>query len=63
MRNNNEDIINLPHHVSMRHPKMSMFNRAAQFAPFAALTGYSDSIDDATAQNNQLTDETYIDEW
>lgn len=63
MKNDNEDIIHLPHHVSQRHPKMSMLNRAAQFAPFAALTGYSDSIEDATILNNQKTDETYIDEW
>jgi len=38
------DIIDLPHHVSKRHPQMSMWNRAAQFAPFAALTGYEDAI-------------------
>ena len=63
MKNDNEDIIHLPHHVSLRYPKMSMLNRAAQFAPFAALTGYSDSIEDATILNNQKTDETYIDEW
>ena len=41
---NYEDIINLPHHVSKRHPQMSMWNRAAQFAPFSALTGYEDAI-------------------
>ena len=34
------DIINLPHHVSRNHPQMPMMARAAQFAPFAALTGY-----------------------
>ena len=34
------DIIDLPHHVSRRHPQMSKMARAAQFAPFAALTGY-----------------------
>ena len=33
-----DDIINLPHHVSTRHPQMPMINRAAQFAPFAALS-------------------------
>lgn len=39
-----EDIINLPHHVSKKHPKLSMEQRAAQFAPFAALTGYGDAV-------------------
>lgn len=34
------DIIHLPHHVSRNHPQMPMLDRAAQFAPFAALTGY-----------------------
>ena len=43
---NYEDIINLPHHVSKRHPQMSMWNRAAQFAPFSALTSYEDAIKD-----------------
>ena len=38
------DIINLPHHVSKKHPQMSLEERAAQFAPFAALTGYDDEI-------------------
>ena len=42
--NEYEDIINLPHHVSAKHPQMSIEARAAQFAPFAALTGYSDAV-------------------
>ena len=42
-----DDIINLPHHVSKKHPRMSMLDRAAQFSPFAALTGYGDAIDEA----------------
>lgn len=42
-----DDIINLPHHVSERHPQMSMYNRAAQFAPFAALTGHNAAITEA----------------
>ena len=42
--NEYDDIINLPHHVSKSHPQMSMMNRAAQFAPFAALTGHSEAI-------------------
>ena len=46
------DIINLPHHVSRNHPRMTMMARAAQFAPFAALTGY-DAVIDETAR---LTD-------
>ncbi|MBQ7588481.1 MAG: hypothetical protein IJT37_10720 [Lachnospiraceae bacterium] len=40
------DIINLPHHVSKTHPQMSRANRAAQFSPFAALTGLDDAIDE-----------------
>ena len=42
-----DDIIHLPHHVSERHPQMSMYNRAAQFAPFAALTGHNAAITEA----------------
>ena len=41
-----EDIINLPHHVSKKHPQMSMHDRAAQFAPFAALSGHSEAIEE-----------------
>ncbi len=47
-----DDIINLPHHVSVKHPPMSMLNRAAQFSPFAALTGY----DEAVAETARLTE-------
>ena len=47
------DIINLPHHVSRNHPPMPMMNRAAQFAPFAALTGYEAVIQ----ETGLLTDE------
>ena len=39
-----DDIINLPHYEPKHHPRMSMWNRAAQFAPFAALTGYDAAI-------------------
>jgi len=41
------DIINLPHHVSKVHPPMSMMQRAAQFAPFAALNGHQAAIEEA----------------
>ena len=39
-----DDIIRLSHHVSQNHPQMSMHDRAAQFAPFAALTGYEAAV-------------------
>ena len=39
-----DDIINLPHHQSPTRPHMSNYDRAAQFAPFAALTGYGDAV-------------------
>lgn len=42
-----DDIINLPHHVSERHPQMSALDRAAQFSPFAALTGHAAAIKEA----------------
>ncbi|WP_296877066.1 YolD-like family protein [Thomasclavelia sp.] len=42
--NKYDDIINLPHHVSTKHPRMSNYDRAAQFAPFAALTGHQEAI-------------------
>lgn len=48
-----EDIINLPHHVSKKHPQMSLEARSAQFAPFAALTGY----DAAVKETARLTSE------
>lgn len=50
---NYDDIINLPHHVSKTRPQMSMQDRAAQFSPFAALTGY----DAAIKETGRLTDE------
>lgn len=63
-----DDIINLPHHTSKQHRPMSMLNRAAQFAPFAALSGYDEAIKDASqiVINDFTTDEdfpvdTYLD--
>ena len=47
------DIINMPHHVSNNRPQMSMRDRAAQFAPFAALTGYDDAVRETARQTNQ----------
>ena len=39
-----EDILYLPHHTSKTKPRMSVSDRAAQFSPFAALTGYEDAV-------------------
>lgn len=39
-----DDIINLPHHQSATRPHMSLYDRAAQFSPFAALTGYDEAV-------------------
>lgn len=50
---NYDDIINLPHHVSAKHPKMSIYNRAAQFSPFAALTGYEKAIEEARKKQEE----------
>ena len=46
-----DDIIHLPHHVSATHPQMSMLQRAAQFAPFSALSGYGQAIEETARQN------------
>lgn len=46
-----DDIINLEHHVSTKHEQMSLENRAAQFAPFAALDGYSEAIKETENKN------------
>ena len=43
--NKYNEIMNLPHHVSKKHKPMSMKDRAAQFAPFAALTGLDSQIE------------------
>ena len=44
MNKNYDDIINLPHYVSKKRPQMSIEARSAQFAPFAALTGYDEKV-------------------
>lgn len=55
-----DDIINLEHHVSKKHPHMSSEERSAQFAPFSAVTGYEDEVrETARITDNQIeiTDE------
>ena len=51
-----DDIINLPHPTSKKHPRMSLYARAAQFSPFAALTGHKAAINETA----RLTDEKQI---
>ena len=51
--NKYDDIINLPHHVSERHPQLSKDSYAAQFSPFAALTGYDGIVEEIA----RVTDE------
>ena len=57
------DILYLPHHASTRHPPMPMSDRAAQFSPFAALTGHSDAIQETerlTGERVELSEEAKI---
>ena len=58
-----EDIINLPHHQSKIRPQMPIKDRAAQFAPFAALSGFEDEIDETarlTDRCPELTEEDFL---
>ena len=55
-----DDIINLPHHESKKNPRMSKEARAAQFAPFAALTGYDEVINETarlTSKRKEINEE------
>ena len=47
-----DDIINLPHPTSKKHPRMSLYARAAQFSPFAALTGHEAAIKETVRQTD-----------
>lgn len=53
------DIINLPHHISTTRVQMSISDRAAQFSPFAALTGYEAAIE----KTRYLHEENYAKEY
>lgn len=50
------DIINLPHHVSVRRPRMKMIDRAAQFSPFAALTGHGSAVSETERLTEKFTE-------
>ena len=49
-----DDIIHLPHPTSGKHPRMPRPNRAAQFAPFAALSGYEDAVSETARLTNRM---------
>ena len=51
-----DDIIDLPHHVSKTHPQMPAADRAAQFAPFAALTGHHESVKEAARLTEEMAE-------
>lgn len=53
------DIIDLPHHVSKRHPKMPLLDRAAQFGSYAALRGYDEAVTETVKKSIRQT-EAYI---
>ena len=53
------DILNLQHHVSETHPPMSIADRAAQFAPFAALTGYKEAIEETKRMAEEKIEREY----
>ena len=53
---NYEDIIHLPHHRSTRHPHMSPAERAAQFSPFAALTGFGETIAETVRETEPMSE-------
>ena len=56
MSNKYDDIINLPHPVSKTHRQMPMRDRASQFAPFAALTGFEEAIEETAEKNTKKRD-------
>lgn len=58
-----EKILDMEHHTSKVHTPMTPYNRAAQFSPFAALTGYEDIISDATAQQIRSFEQPEQDEY
>jgi len=58
-----EDIVNLPPHISKKHPQPTMLERAARFAPFAAITGYEEMVLEearVTEERNELNEGTLV---
>ncbi len=61
---NYDDLLHLPHHQSETHPQMPRAERAAQFSPFAALSGYEEAIAEAARRTEERTqpDENALEE-
>ena len=57
-----DDIINLPNPTSKKHPRMSLYDRAAQFSPFAALTGHEEAIQEKARLNEFKTDIEHVED-
>lgn len=49
--NSYDDIISMEHHTSKKHPRMPIASRAAQFAPFAAIAGHGEAMDETARRN------------
>ena len=59
-----DDIIGLPHPTSLKHPRMAAIDRAAQFSPFAALTGYERALEQTKeAAIEKVENEIEVEEW
>ena len=53
-----DDIINLTHPTSKKHPRMPIRDRAAQFAPFAALVGYDDAVEETARVTDDMIEQS-----
>ncbi|MBQ1906889.1 MAG: hypothetical protein II488_00370 [Firmicutes bacterium] len=63
MKDKYREIIDLPHHVSSKRPHMSLQDRAAQFAPFAALTGLDSAMDETARRvEDEFLEDNYFDD-
>lgn len=62
--NKYDDIIGLPHPTSKKHPRMAAIDRAAQFSPFAALTGYEKALEETKETAiEKVANEIETEEW
>ena len=62
-RNEYQDIIHMPHHISKTRPQMDISDRAAQFSPFAALKGYEEAIEEKQKLAEENVDPLERERW